>query len=669
MPGIFMKTAALWFLLIIIPVTASAQSVGQLIKAGDKKFSEGDYYSALLYYKSAKKKDDENAGLHFKYAEAARMFHDYKEALNAYTKVLKSDKAGSYPIAAFHLGEVLKSLGRYEEAIRQYRYFRNKYRKQDDYLRKTQQELESCTWAKEHLQPVDSIKIIHLGTDINSGASEFNAVHIFPDKIQYSALRNISGDKKREKYLVRLYNQPPNFQTIFMPEGANEELHIGNGAYSPDSKRFYFTQCEPRDKSSTRCDIYVSTYEHFKWGKVEKLNHHVNDSTATNTHPAVGYDLSGNEVLFFASDREGGKGQMDIWICKRNEDGSYQNAVNAGSSINTPGNEVTPFYNVTNKKLYFSSDWHYGFGGFDIYESSGESVNWTLPVNLLQPVNTPQNDLYYSVALDQSRAYITSNRTGSYFIESETCCNDIYMYETGQKITPLEKTDTVKKEIVEGELISPEIITPISANESPTPQVRETDEIKRIQSKLPVVLYFHNDEPECCNLSDTTTLDYRETYQAYTALLGEYIREFSRSSAGGERKKSEEEIMNLFLQKVDKGYHDLVAITAAITESLLKDRKIELNIKGYCSPLNDNAYNIHLGNRRVVSIKNYLAHYRDGILQPYIANGSLFLKHESFGEETAPKGISDNRMDKRNSVYHPDAALERRVEITAVELK
>ncbi|MBK8658201.1 MAG: PD40 domain-containing protein [Bacteroidetes bacterium] len=105
---------------------------------------------------------------------------------------------------------------------------------------------------------------------------------------------------------------------------------------------------------------------------------------------------------------------MDIWISKRNADGTYQNAVNA-TDINTKGNEVTPFYDVNAKKLFFSSDWLYGFGGYDIFETSGEFTQWQKPMNLMQPVNTPQNDLYYSVALDNSKAYITSNRKGSYF--------------------------------------------------------------------------------------------------------------------------------------------------------------------------------------------------------------------------------------------------------------
>ena len=94
-----------------------------------------------------------------------------------------------------------------------------------------------------------------------------------------------------------------------------------------------------------------------------------------------------------------------------------------------------------------------------------------------------------------------------------------------------------------------------------------------------------------------------------------------------------------------------------------------MTVKGYCSPLNFNQYNVKLGYRRVASLRNYFFHYRDGILLSYVAAGKLNIKNESFGEETASKNISDSREDKRNSVYNPAAALERRVEIISIEVK
>lgn len=682
-----LKKVAFVLLLSIVNCQWSfSQTASQLTKAGDKKVEEGDYYAASRYYRDALNKDEENIELNFKYAEACRMFNDLDGSSYGYRATIKLDKANQYPMAIFWLGEVLRSSCecKCEEAQKLFHRFQTKYRKKDYYYAKAQQEIEACAWVKDNSKKNDSIKIEHLGKDVNTPQSEFNAMHVFPDKIQFSSLRNI-GDKKNEKYLVRIYNQPPNPELIYNPNGINPELNIGNGVYSPDSKKFYFTQCEQKDKSTTRCDIFVTRYQDFKWTPAEKLSDKVNDATATNTQPAIAYDAKGNEVLVFASNREGGKGNMDLWISRLNKDGTYSPAINAGDKVNTRGNEITPFYDVNSGKLYFSSDWHYGFGGYDIFETAGADSSWATPKNLLQPINTPQNDLYYAKAADNSRAYITSNRRGSLFIEAETCCNDIYAYNTGVKVT---RRDTP---VVAVKIDTPAVVTVVD-----TPVVAKTDtallvkrdtitsppvssitepprfideRIKKVKQLLPVQLYFHNDEPDAKTLSDTTKLDYRQTYEAYAAQRYEYEREYPKSLPKQDRDNGAKEIRKLFSDKVDLGYYNLVAFSAQLLELLQQGNKLDITIKGYCSPLNFNEYNIKLGYRRVASLRNYFFHYRDGILLPYIANGSLTLKTESLGEETANKNISDSREDKPNSVYNPAAAVERRVEIISVELK
>ena len=683
----YLITVVFVLLLSIVNCQSSfAQTASQLTKAGDKKVEEGDYYAASQYYRDALFKDEENVELNFKYAEACRMFNDLDGSNFGYRAVIKLDKSNQYPMAIFWLGEVLRNTCecKCDEAQKLFHRFQTKYRKKDYYYAKAQQEIEACAWVKDHPQKVDSIKIEHLGKDVNTPQSEFNAMHVFPDKIQFSSLRNI-GDKKNEKYLVRIYNQPPNPEAIYTPNGTSAELNIGNGVYSPDSKKFYFTQCEQKGKSASRCDIYVTRYQDFKWTPAEKLSDKVNDASATNTQPAIAYDAGGNETLIFASNREGGKGNMDLWLSKLGKDGAYSQAVNAGDKINTQGNEITPFYDVNTNKLYFSSDWHYGFGGYDIFETAGADATWSAPKNLLQPINTPQNDLYYAKAVDNSRAFITSNRKGSYFIEAETCCNDIYAYNTGVKVT---RRDTPVVAIkVDTPTIVAVVDTPLIAKaDTPALVVRDSatttevravvappkfidDRIKKVKQLLPVQLYFHNDEPDAKTLNDTTKLDYRQTYEAYAAQRYEYEREYPKSMPKAERENGAKEIRKLFSDKVDLGYYNLVAFSAQLLELLQQGNKLDITIKGYCSPLNFNEYNVKLGYRRVASLRNYFFHYRDGILLPYIGNGSLTLKTESLGEETAAKNISDNREDKPNSVYNPAAAVERRVEIISVELK
>ena len=411
-----------------------------------------------------------------------------------------------------------------------------------------------------------------------------------------------------------------------------------------------------------------------------RLDNNINFPGYTATQPNIGKDPDGTEVLYYVSDRPGGAGKTDIWMAVINKDGSYHAPVNLGPTINTPDEEFSPYFDSRERKLYFASNWHYGFGGLDMFESVLQDGLWSTTKNLGPEINSAQNDFYFYKSTDRSKNYFASNRKGSLFIKAETCCNDLWMYETGEKTeridtppaivksdTPPARLDTAQlTEHKKDSLIAP---TPSLALVDTAPKIFIDRTVKKIKQLLPVTLYFHNDEPECCNLRDTTALNYVTSYQGYWNLLTKYEREFTKGLKAGERTEAEHEVFTLFTDKVEKGYYDLIQFSAQLLDLLQSGQKLEVTIQGYCSPLNYNAYNIKLGYRRIASLRNYFYHYRDGILVPYIKSNKLRLQNESMGEEKAARTVSDSREDTRNSVYNPAAALERKVEIISVEIK
>ena len=147
---------------------------------------------------------------------------------------------------------------------------------------------------------------------------------------------------------------------------------------------------------------------------------------------------------------------MDIWFAPK--EGV---AINLGSTINTVGDEVTPFYHSVEQKLYFSSDFHPGIGGFDIFQTTWEN-EWGIVENVGKPLNSSHNDLYYNSRIDNPlKGYLSSNRKGSLFVDKESCCNDIYAFEKPEECV-CERVDSLAKQM---------------------------------QLNLPISLYYHNDEP------------------------------------------------------------------------------------------------------------------------------------------------------------------------------
>jgi len=128
-------------------------------------------------------------------------------------------------------------------------------------------------------------------------------------------------------------------------------------------------------------------------------------------------------------------------------------------------------------------------------------------------------------------------------------------------------------------------------------------------------------------------------------------------------------IDDFFENEVRRGYDRLDQLCAVLLDHLKNGESLEVLIKGFTSPRAQTDYNLNLGKRRIASVRNQFAAYADGALQPYLNAGRLKITETSFGETTARRGISDNLSDERNSVYHPDAARERRVEIVAIREK
>ena len=134
-------------------------------------------------------------------------------------------------------------------------------------------------------------------------------------------------------------------------------------------------------------------------------------------------------MFFFVSDRENGQGGLDIWFTyydsKRKE---WKEPKNCGKRINTPANELTPYYNIETKTLYFSSDGHPGMGGLDIFKAFGDGKNFENALNLRQPINSSFDDLYFILESNGQRGFFTSNRDGGYSLRHANCCDDVYEF-------------------------------------------------------------------------------------------------------------------------------------------------------------------------------------------------------------------------------------------------
>lgn len=438
----------LLFVCIHTATFAQQQNLQQIpankLKAmGKASLQLGDTYSAIDYFEAycQKKVDYE---IMYLLADCYRLTRNYQEAKKWYEKSYKA-KPSKNVLALYYYACMLKTEQKYDEAGRQFKAFRKQYdgsKSEIDFKRLAAYQIIACDTAKHIIDSALSVEITHINGSINKASIEFAPQFLNDSTILYASLRTdtavysvLDGENShvpvRQFYTARFKNNEWNYVGEWENKTLNpDKQNIGNGVFSVDGKRFYFTRCEQNWKFETICKLYVSNKQGSKWGEPQLLPEIINAKNVTNTQPAVGTESkNGDEVLYFVSNRPGGKGGYDIWFSIYNPRKKlWREPKNCGNKINSAGDELTPFYDNKTRTLYFSSNSWPGLGELDIFSSIGEMGKFNPAENIGYPINSPFDDLYYVLHHDGKKGFFTSNRPGTVSYSHPTCCDDLFSF-------------------------------------------------------------------------------------------------------------------------------------------------------------------------------------------------------------------------------------------------
>lgn len=637
-------------LIFLLGGISFAQNKKQLYAKGVQSLDEKDYFSAAQYFNQLIILDSTQAIYQYKYAEASRLNYDYDIAYHWYDKLMKEDNARMFPETSLWIGMILKSKGKYKDAKKYFEKYAKKNLNSKDkqkvqYAAKAKQEAEACDEALIIIANPLNVIIEHLDSAVNSKVSDYAPIEI-DTVLFFSSLRTSANGKRdinnvgfNKLYTARKMNETwikaKALDSLFNANG----IHNANTSFNDDFTKIFVSRCTAVNSVEYNCQIYFSQYVNGKWTQLAPLPPPINIFQSNNTQPHYA-KFNDKDALFFSSKRAGGEGGFDIYFSYFDKNMEFSAPVNVGKKINTIEDEITPWYVKEQNTLYFSGTWHKGLGGFDIFKSEYKDKTFEAPRNAGYPINSSYNDIYYSINSKKNKAYISSNRIGSYFEEKQSCCNDIYSFA----ITPL--------------------------TEPPKP----VDTTKYIMDQLkvlcPLTLYFHNDEPDPKTKNITTKKSYQKTYEEYITLKPKYYQEYPAGLKDEDKLQAEDRLTNFFEDSVDAGMKDLDKFAKLMEEVLARGEKVKITMKGYCSPLASTDYNVNLAKRRISSLRNYFAEYKDGIFKKYIneenpSAATLILTDVEIGELPL-SNVSDDVKDVKNSVYSPYAARERKIQIIAV---
>jgi hypothetical protein len=642
-------------LFFLIPKVHFGQSFNAFKKAGDEAYKLTDYNAAMHYYSRALAKKPDEPSVCFQYAMVAKAFFAFDIAEKYFLETLKLDEENLFGKAEYHLAHVYKQKGEYEKAIEFFDKFL-KGNKDSGLTSLVNTHIASCENAQSLVETPSSTEVKRLGKGINTAYSEFGALKQ-GDTLFYSSYRfdnkkdKTLPSRKISKKLISVRNGRGRVMRKFNSEEANT-AHV---AFSLNGKRIYYNICTYGKGLDIKCRLFYK--EKDKRGRWKKtgvaLPDTINLKGYTTTQPSIGFDsLENKEVLFFASDRPGGEGGLDIWkVYLEKEKNKYGRPMPV-SKVNTKFNEITPFYVTSSQTLYLSSDKPESMGGYDVFYLK-HSIRKPVLEHLNPPVNSSYNDIYYTLNTDGLTGYLSSNRPGSLFLDrsNKACCNDIYAFKPKPAEIP---QDTF---IINDEEVALEKDIPIEEKEPTT-----------LEDFLPLALYFDNDEPDKRTRRQTTRKNYDDTFQKFYGKKDLFKSGFSDPLKEDQQDEGVLLVEDFFEEEVGKGHRHLFLFSEILLKRLEMGEQVEIFIKGFTSPRAKSDYNLSLGKRRVSCLKNHFFEYKNSIFTQYIDSEQLIITERSFGETSSSANVSDALEDLRNSIYSPAASRERRVEIVEIKV-
>lgn len=362
-------------------------------------------------------------------------YYAIREYEKAYPALLKAEEHLSKPNAMvyFYLGECALRMNRFAESLKHFDTFLNPEPElAPRIIADAKSGREKAQFAVEATKNAIKFEPINLGEEINTVFDEYLPYLTADGQTIFFTTRRpgCTGgyDREYKDYLEDFYYSEfkdgkwQRAENLGPP--VNTDHNEGAASFTPDGQYVYFTGCGRRDGFGS-CDIYVSKLDGNTWLPPRNLGPLVN-SSSWESQPCISND---GRTLYFSSNRAGGFGAHDIWYSTR-ENGRWTEPQNAGPTINTAGNEYSPFLHADGMTLYFSSDKHPGFGSLDLFMSKKTNEGWTNPTNLGFPLNSSAAEGNIFVNTKGDRGYINSSREGS------LGKSDIYQFELDESIRP-----------------------------------------------------------------------------------------------------------------------------------------------------------------------------------------------------------------------------------------
>lgn len=442
--------------LFTITVLLQTQAQDKRLVQAEQYYASGDYYTAAKLYEQYLKPDAKEKSkaefplnskrnrqasgmgkgvtknaLLYRQAQSFRLANYFTEAAERYKAVAEMD-AANYNDAWYWYAVCERSLGKYDVAEESINKFLSNVTANNPLKEAAEKELQTLKYIKAQLSRPDTAMYALQPTTLSPGADKglYAPVHMGGNRFLVTSTETDTAKQEgvnpnhSRLFTTTLSNNVFSVDETVSLTTADATANQGAASISADGNHLYFTEWKQVGGVKTS-KIFHAVKNGNTWTAAAELSS-INVNGYSSQQP---FCTSDGKYIFFASNRPGGAGAFDIWYATLNADGTTGEAVNAGTTINTAADELSPFYHNTSSTIVFASNGRQGMGGYDLFMAKGWETAWKDVENMGHPVNSTRDDVYF-FAPEKSpllkQAVFSSDRGSS-------CCLETYLVSKAPK--------------------------------------------------------------------------------------------------------------------------------------------------------------------------------------------------------------------------------------------
>jgi outer membrane protein OmpA-like peptidoglycan-associated protein/tetratricopeptide (TPR) repeat protein len=355
--------------------------------------------------------------MHTEFERAIKYLNKATSLIDKNFDMYSANEKAAPPDVFYHLGRAYHLNEEYDKAIENYKLFLEKTAKQSELIPEAELRIKQCGIAKQLIATPGKIIVKNLGDKVNTKYGDYSSQVSLDGKSLHITSRRGWENGESDAFRDPMFNNYTEDIYLLKLEGENEwtnpkkldlskpQINEASVSISLDERKIYLY------KDSTGLgDIFLTEYSNEQFDNATPVKLKDVNSNAWETHLMVSPD---GKLLYFVSDRPGGKGRRDIYYMEKLGN-SWTEPKNL-AAINTDNDEDSPFVGLDNNVLYYSSNSEKSMGGFDVFMTVRDAQgNWSPPVNLGYPINSPGNDIFFTSTADGKQSYLSSLRKGGY---------------------------------------------------------------------------------------------------------------------------------------------------------------------------------------------------------------------------------------------------------------